>query len=188
MVKKSKPPTLTNEAEAAALLGELEKLKLKLDKQQVELNQSVNALVVAANLKAETVSEEFAEKFTALKEYARTNKSILTDQGKQRSITWATGTLGWRTAPAGISVPRNTKEVTLLIERILAIRKPKFLRRKWELNIEAMEASPSEATAIEGISTRGASEAIYIKFTDGDEIKQKIKLKTPSIPDQKETE
>ena len=188
MAKKPKQPTLTTEPEAAALLGELEKLKLKLDELQVELNLAINALVVVANLKAELVSEEFAEKFTTLKEYARVNKGILTDQGKQRSITWATGTLGWRTTPVGISVPRNTKDVTLLIERILAIRKPKFLRRKWELNIEAMEANLSEATAIEGINTRAASEIIFIKFADGAEIKQKIKLKTPSIADPTEVE
>lgn len=188
MAKKPKYPTLTNEADAAKLLGELEKLKLELEKQQVELNQAVNELVVKANKRSEAVSEEFAEKFNVLKDYAKKNKDKLTEHGKQRSVTWATGTLGWRSTPIGISVPRNAKEVVLLIERILAIKKPTYLRRKWELNIEAMEANPEEATAIEGINTRPASEIIYIKFADGYEIKQKIKLKTPSTTDLKETE
>lgn len=186
MAKKPKYPAVTSEADAAVLLGELQALKLKLDEQQVELNQAVNKLVVAANQKAEIVSKEFGEKFDILKAYAKTHKDELTEQGKHRSITWATGTLGWRSTPAGISVPRNAKEVALLIQRILAVRKPKFLRRKWELNIEAMEASSAEATAIEGINPRPASEIIYIKFADGDEIKQKIKLKTPSATDLKE--
>ena len=188
MARKPKYPTPTNEADAAKLLGELEKLKLELDKQQVELNQAVNALVVKANKKAEETSNEFAERFTTLKEYARKNKDQLTDRGKKRSVTWATGILGWRDTPVGISVPRNAKEVTLLIQRLLAARKPKFLRRKWELNVEAMEANPEEATAIEGIKVRPSSEIIYVKFADGNEIKQKIKLKTPSAPDAKEQE
>ena len=188
MAKKPKYPPVTTEAEAAALLGELGKLKLKLDKQQNELNKAVQDLVVVANEKAEIVSNEFAEKFNTLKAYAKDNKDTLTEKGKQRSISWATGTLGWRYTPAGISVPRSSQDVALLIQRILASRKPKFLRRKWELNVEAMEASPEEATAIEGINKRAPSEIIFIKFTDGVEIKHKIKLKTPSTPDAKETE
>ncbi len=96
--------------------------------------------------------------------------------------------MGWRTTPVGISIPRNVKEVALLIERILAIKKTKFLRRKWELNVEAMESNPDEAAAIEGINIRAVSETIYIKFVSGDEIKQKIKLRTPSVSDLKETD
>ncbi|MBY0538026.1 host-nuclease inhibitor Gam family protein [Patescibacteria group bacterium] len=188
VAKKHTFPIPTNDAEAAQLLGELEKLKLKLEQQQVELNQAINVLVVVADQKAAKVSDEFAEKFTILKEYARTHKTTLTDNGKQRSVTWATGTLGWRNTPAGISVPRSAKEVVTLIERLITLRKLKFLRRKWELNVEAMEASPDEATAIEGISKRAASETIYIQFAKGDEIKQKIKLKTPSVQDITESE
>lgn len=188
MAKKPKYPPVTNEAQAVALLGELEKIKLDLDQQQNELNQKVNLLVNDANQKAEAVSQAFAEKFDVLKKYAKENKHILTNNGKQRSITWATGTLGWRDSPAGISVPRSSKDVALLIQRILAIKKPEFLRQKWELNVEAMEAKPEEATAIEGINERKASEIIYIKFADGNEIKQKIKLKTPSTPNSNDTE
>ena len=188
MAKKPKYPPITTEAEAAALLGDLGKIKLKLDKQQNELNKAVQDLVVAANKRAEVVSEEFAGKFTILKKYANDNKNTLTEQGKQRSITWATGTLGWRNTPAGISVPKSSQDVALLIQRILASRKPKFLRRKWELNVEVMEAYPEEATAIEGINKRASSEIIFIKLKDGIEIKQKIKLKTPSTPEAKETD
>lgn len=180
MAKAAKHPVPTNEAEAARLLSELEQLKLTLDVQQVELNQAVNDLVGRANRKAEVVSQEFAEKFAALKAYATKNKSVLTRAGKRRSIAWATGTLGWRSNPAGISVPRSSKDIALLIERILAVRKPKFLRRKWELNVEAMEASPEEATAIEGVKQRVASESFFVKFAFGGEISQKIRLKTPS--------
>ena len=122
MANEPKYPPVTTEAEAAALLGELGKIKLELDKQQNQLNKAVQDLVVAANKKAEVVSEEFAEKFTILKKYAKENKDTLTEKGKQRSITWATGTLGWRNTTAGISVPRNAKDVALLIQRILKLR------------------------------------------------------------------
>ncbi len=188
MAKKPKHSAITNETDAAKVLGELENLKLQLEHQQNELNQAVNKLVVEANEKAKIVSDEFAEKFNTLKEYARINKVTLTQNGTVRSVTWATGTLGWRNTPVGISIPRSSKEVALLIEQILAIKKPKFLRRKWELNVEAMETNPTEAAAIEGISIRAASETIFIKFAQGDEIKQKIKLKTPSISDLKDIE
>lgn len=184
MAKKPNYPTPTNESEAAKLLGELQKLKLALDKQQVELNQEVHKLVTAANEKAETTSDEFAEKFNVLKEYARKNKDQLTEQGKKRSVTWATGTLGWRNIPRGISVPRSAKEIALLIERIIAAKKPKFLRRKFELSVEAMESHIAEATAIEGIKVRAASEVIYIQFAVGNAIEQKIKLKTPSTTEE----
>jgi len=185
MAKAVKYPVPKNEAEAVRLLGELEKRKLELDEQQVALNQAVNDLVTEANRKAEAVSQEFADRFNALKTYATKHKSELTDEGKRRSVSFATGMLGWRSTPAGISVPRSAKDITLLIERILAARKPKFLRRKWELNVEAMEANPAEAAAIEGIKQRAASETFFVKFTDGAEIKQKIKLKTPSDKDLK---
>ncbi|MFN3187953.1 MAG: host-nuclease inhibitor Gam family protein [Candidatus Paceibacteria bacterium] len=186
--KVAKYPIPKNEAEAARLLGELEKLKLELDAKQVALNQAVNDLVTKANQEAEAVSEEFAEKFNSLKTYATKHKQELTDQGKRRSASWATGTLGWRSTPSGISVPRSTKDIAILVERILTLRRPKFLRRKWELNVEAMEASPEEAVAIEGIKRRAPTESFYVKFTDGDEIRQKIKLKTPSDKDLKEIE
>lgn len=182
MAKKEKSSSLINEAAAAQLLGELEKLKLKLDEQQIELNQAVNQLVVNATIKATIVSDEFAVKFNSLKEYARLNKATLTDQGKQRSVTWATGTLGWRNTPVGISVPRNAKEVALLIERLLAARKPKFLRRKWELNIEAMEASPDEATAIEGITKRASSETIFKNLLGVMKSNKKLNLKFRLFP------
>ncbi|MES2966339.1 MAG: host-nuclease inhibitor Gam family protein [Patescibacteria group bacterium] len=188
MAKKPTYPAITTEIEASKILGELENLKLKLEHQQVELNQSVNKLVIEANKQAEIVTGEFAEKFNALKDYARKNKQQLTQQGTVRSVTWATGTLGWRNTPAGISIPRSSKDVALIIERLLAAKKMKFLRRKWELNIEAMETSPTEAAAIDGINIRAASETIYIKFRNGDEIKQKIKLKTPSTTDVNDAE
>ncbi len=87
MAKKPKHPPVTNETEAVKLLGELENLKLQLEQQQTELNQAVNKLVVEANEKAEIVSDEFAEKFNTLKEYARENKAELTQKGTLRSIT-----------------------------------------------------------------------------------------------------
>jgi len=186
MAKTAKCPVPKNENEAARLLGELEKLKLQLDEQQIELNQAVNDLVTTANKNAEAVSGEFASKFNALKTFATKHKKELTEEGKRRSVSWATGTLGWRTAPAGISVPRSVKDIARVIDRILAVGKQKFLRPKWELNIEAMEANPEEATAIQGISKRPARESFYINFSDGAEIKQKIKLKTPSNKDMKE--
>lgn len=182
--KVIKYPTPKNEAEAAALLGELERLKLQLDAKQVALNQEVNELITRADREAETVSEEFAQKFTALKSYATKQKDELT-KGGRKSVIWATGTLGWRSAPAGISVPRSAKDIAILIERILKLRKEKFLRPKWELNVEAMEASPEEATAIEGINQRAAKESFYIQFPNGTEIAQKIKLKAPSSEDLK---
>lgn len=186
MAKAVKYPVPKNETEAARLLGELEKLKLKLDEQQVALNQAVNDLVAEANKNAEAVSEEFAGKFNALKTFATKNKKQLTDEGKKRSVSWATGILGWRTSPAGISLPRSAKDIAHLIERLRFGRKTKFLRRKWELNVEAMEANPEEATAIVGITRRSSRESFYIKFTDDAEIKQKIKLKTPSNKDMKD--
>lgn len=188
MAKAVKHPVPKDEAEAARLMGELEELKLKLDAQQVSLNQAVNDLVTKANRDAEVISEAFAARFAALKAYATKHKVALTEEGKRRSVTWATGTLGWRNTPAGISVPRSAKDIGVVIARILALRKPKFLRRKWELNIEAMEANPDEAVAIEGIKRRDASETFFIKFADGDEIKQKIKLKTPSDKDLKDVD
>lgn len=186
MASVVKYPTPKNEVDAARLLSELEKLSLTIDQQQVTLNQAVNNLVTKANHEAEDVSEDFAKRFDALKTYATKNKPTLTDDGKRRSITWATGTLGWRNTPAGISVPQSAKDIARLIERILTLRRPKFLRRKWELNIEAMEASHDEAVAIDGIKPRTARESFFIKFNNGTEIKQKIKLKAPSSKDLKE--
>lgn len=188
MAKVVKHPIPRNETEAVRLLGELEELKLQLDEKQVSLNQAVNSLVVAANREAEGVSEAFAAKLAALKTYATAHKETLTNNGKQRSVSWVTGTLGWRSIPAGISVPRSAKDIALLIARILAARKSKFLRRKWELNVEAMEASPEEAAAIEGVKRRAATETFFVKFADGDEIQQKIRLKTPSDKDLKEVD
>jgi phage host-nuclease inhibitor protein Gam len=185
VAKATKHPIPKDETEAARLLNELEQLKLALDTSQTVLNQAVNNLVDIANREAEPMAEAFADRFTALKTYANKHKDELTDEGKRRSISWVTGTLGWRTTPAGISVPRNAQDIARLIARILAIRKAKFLRRKWELNVEAMEANPEEATAIEGINRRAASESFFIRFNDGTEVKQKIKLKAPSDKDLK---
>jgi phage host-nuclease inhibitor protein Gam len=185
MANEVKCPIPKNEVEAARLLSKLEKLKLILDGEQVELDKAIHDLIKKANRKTESVSSEFAEMYGALKSYATKNKDELTEGGKRRSITWVTGTVGWRNTPEGISVPRDTKEKERLIARIIAIRKAKFLRRKWELNIEAMEANPEEATAIEGINRRAASESFFIKFSDGAELKQKIKLRTPSDKDLK---
>lgn len=186
MAKAAKFPIPKNEVEATRLLSELEKISLSLDEQQVTLNKEVNNLITKANREAEATSEDFAKKFDALKAYATKEKPTLTDGGKRRSVTWTTGTLGWRNNPAGISVPRSTHDIARLIERILALRKPRFLRRKWELNIEAMEANPDEAAAIEGINKKAASEVFFIRFPSGTEIKQKIKLKAPSAKDLKE--
>ncbi len=188
MAKAVKYPAPKNETEAVRLMSDLEKLKLELDQKQKTLKQGINQLVATANREAEAISEEFAGKFNALKAYAAEHKSVLTSNGKRRSVHWVTGTLGWRSTPEGISVPRSAKERAILIKRILAAKKLKFLRRKWDLNVEAMEASPEEAEAIEGVNRRAARETFFVKFHEGGEIMQKIKLKMPSDKDLKQVD
>lgn len=183
MATKPKYPIPTTEAEAAALLGELGDLELEIDEIQHELDQNVQKLITESQARADKLSAIFAEKFNALKAYAKGAKNDLTDNGKRRSIKWGTGELGWRSKPAGISTS-GKKEV--IIARILALAKKskdlmRFLRIKYELNLEAMEAEPEAASAIDGISIRQKSEIIYIRTPKGNsDITSTLKLQSPT--------
>lgn len=183
MPSKPKYPIPTTEAQAAALLGELGDLELEIAEIQHELDQNVQELITRAQAQANELSTMFAEKFNALKAYAKVAKIELTDNGKRRSVKWGTGELGWRTKPAGISTS-GKKEV--IVARILALAKKskdlmRFLRIKYELNLEAMEAEPEAASAIDGISIRQKSEVIYIRTPKGkSDITSTLKLQSPT--------
>jgi phage host-nuclease inhibitor protein Gam len=151
------PPTSRDEAETyLARIGEIQR--------QAQLNKTALAEAVArvtAEIEASSakLAEEEGRLFRGLQLWAEANRHTLTDGGKTKTVRLGNGTIAWRLAPPSVSIKAQQTALAWLIEN----EREEFLRRKIEINREAMLANPDLAAETPGVLIKSAGESFVIE-------------------------
>ena len=99
--------------------------------------------------------------------WCEANRDKLTNNGKRKSADLGAGVVQWRTTPPKVSV-RNSISV---IERLTNLGLQRFLRKKIEVNKDAIREEPEAVKDIKGISiTQGEDFVIKPHETDLEEV------------------
>lgn len=148
------PQTREEAAAALARLGAIERAGARIEQ---NLNEEIAALKTVAEAEAAPLLDEGAAVFAGLQAWCAANRAALTDGGKVKSADLGSGTIGWRLAPAKVTL----REIETVIARIKELKLGQFLRTKDEVNKEAMLQNPALANTIAGVSVKSAGEAFY---------------------------
>jgi phage host-nuclease inhibitor protein Gam len=95
-----------------------------------------------------------------LRVWAEANRLRLTGN-KTKTIRLTTGALGWRARPPAVTVARGAKDA--VIAALEAAGLGRFLRRKVDLDKEAMLKEPEAVAAIEGVAIGSAGEEFVVE-------------------------
>lgn len=97
--------------------------------------------------------------------WAEANRNALTRGGRSKTVHLTTGKLEWRNLPPSV----RFSSPGAVLEMVEKMGLEKFLRRKVELDREAMRASPEEARAIPGVTIGSAGEE-FVVTPDSEEL------------------
>lgn len=154
--KKSAPkrpkivlPVPANEAAARKVAKRIVELLAEIGKVDADHDARNVALKAAHGDKVGPLHDELAASVRVFEEFAKRDAETLFP-GDKRSADWPEAVFGYRTHPAAIEIAKDADE-DAIVAALLKGRKIKFLRRKTELNREALLDDPDGAKSIAGI-------------------------------------
>ncbi len=119
------------------------------------------------NAKLEEVKQPFVEQVDqhqqqlallveGLYAYAQGNRTVLTNDGKKKTVTLPTGTFSWRMTPKAVSI----KGKDALIAKLKDLKLDRFIRTKEEVDKEAMLKEEEVAAAVDGVTIEQREEFV----------------------------
>lgn len=123
-----------------------------------EADEKIAKIRAEADAAIRPLQEKAGQCFKDLQTFAEANRAELTEDGEQKTVRLATGTMSWRDDPPSVRVEDKEAAIKDATRRRLR----RFLRPKVELNKRAMLADPLVAQRIAGV-TIVQGETFYIK-------------------------
>ncbi|WP_439596488.1 host-nuclease inhibitor Gam family protein [Falsiroseomonas sp.] len=149
-------------AEASAMLAMIGAAQRDLAVIKAAQEETISAAKLRAELESLPLQKSILDLTRGLQLWAEANRQALTDGGKTKTVPLATGTLSWRHRPASV---RLTGPDAVLAE-VERLKLEQFLRRKVELNREAMLEKPELARTVPGVTIGSAGEDFIVAPSD----------------------
>jgi phage host-nuclease inhibitor protein Gam len=164
--KKAKEPEIevtlpADDAQASALLEEYGQVFGEVTAIQVALDANLAKVKKAHEDKAQPKVKRLQEIFATLSAYAAMERKRLTNDGATKTVKLAAGKIGWRKNPPSVKI-KSKKKVEDVIAEIRALKMPRFLRRVWELNKQAVLADPEGAAKITSLRIDKGQEEFFV--------------------------
>lgn len=148
------------QAEAVKAVAEIGTLQRERDRIQAAMNDELAVIRQRYEQQAKPHAERIALLATAVQTYAEANRDALTQNGKSKTVSLASGELRWRTTPPSVSI----KAVEKVIEALKGFKLDRFLRQKEEIDKQAILAEPEAVEHIKGISITQREEFVVVPF------------------------
>lgn len=125
--------------DAIQQIGDAQRERIRIE---ASMNDAIAREKADHDAKAKPFADKIAELSKGVQLYCEAHKAALTEDGKVKTHTFATGDVSWRTTPPSVALRGVEAVITYLLKR----RKlRKYLRRaKWEINKEALLADREE--------------------------------------------
>lgn len=150
-----------DDAAANALLEEYGQTFNALAAIQVDMDAALAKVKKEHEDKAEAKAKRLAEIFVTLSAYGAQERERLTDNNATKTVKLAAGEIGWRKNPPSVKM-RAKKKIEDAIAEIRALRMPRFLRRKWELNKQAILDDPEGAKKLTTLRIETGQEEFFV--------------------------
>jgi phage host-nuclease inhibitor protein Gam len=142
--------------EAADFLKKIGQLKRNLDSISAELTEKVSNLTSVSTTKAEPVQQELDELVEGLFAFAESNRDDLTEKGKKKTVELPTGIISWRITPPAVSL----SSIDLVLDNLRKQGLTRFIRKKEEVDKEAMLREPELAETVKGVKIEQREEFV----------------------------
>lgn len=136
-------------------IGEKRRQLLRIE---ADMNDAIAKRKQQAEAQASPIKEEIGDLIESVQTWAEANRPELTNNGKSKTITLATGQINWRNRPAKVNV-RNIKAV---INSLKSLGLLQFIRTKEEINKEALLEDQEVAEQVTGVRIASAGEDFAI--------------------------
>lgn len=168
MAKKMKSalkrlPTPQNDDEASAYIDRLGALDRELARREADMNGALANIKQQCQWAAAPAMVERAALADAVERYCAAHRARLTGDGKTKTYRFATGDVAWRNRPPKVTLRGKAEKVIAAIQAGPKRWSTWFLRRKIEIDKEAMLARPEDAQEIPGVSIGSAGEDFVIE-------------------------
>ncbi len=156
-VSRATEATPQSREEAETLLGKIGAHQRRLDSAKANRDDEIEETRRLYAQRMEPLEEWIARDIEALQRYCEANRLELTNKGKRKSCTFATGKIGWRKNPPSIKIPK----AKAVLDHLLGLKNKRFLRRVYAIDKEAMLAKPEAAAQIPGVAYDEGGELFY---------------------------
>jgi phage host-nuclease inhibitor protein Gam len=143
---------------AAVMVARMGALGREIEIAQLAMDEEIAAIKQEVATRIAPMAAEMKQLQAGVQTWADANRDVLTRGGRVKTVHLTTGKLEWRHLPPSVRV--TSPEAVL--EMVQKMGLEKFLRRKVELDREAMKASPAEARAIPGVTIGSAGEEFVV--------------------------
>lgn len=152
-------PVPQSDLEAEAQLRRIGDLDREMIRLRTERDDAKAALDEAHGAAVAPLNDEIAALTAGLKTWAEANRQRLTQNGRVKHARLATGLIEWRRRPPRVTV-KGADAVIAALEKAGLHR---FLRRRVEVNREAVLDDPDAVRGIKGLSVGSAGEDFIAK-------------------------
>lgn len=152
-------PVPQNRDQAASYVKEIGDAMREVSRIEHDLNDRMASAKAEAQAAAGPHQSKIKMLTEGLKTWAEANRDALTEGGRTKTADLGTGKLLWRLAPPRVTVSGGEA----VIEALARLGLEKFLRRKVEVDKEAMRADPDTARLVPGVTIGSAGEDFAVE-------------------------
>jgi phage host-nuclease inhibitor protein Gam len=151
-------PVPADFAGANVLLTRIGAIQRDLGVIQAALDETVASAKARAEAEAKPLTTEMEALTKGLQIWAEANRPALTMMGRSKTVQMPAGEIAWRQRPPSVRI-RDAAGVLVAITRLGLDR---FIRRKEELDKEALLREPAVAASIPGVTIGSAGEDFVV--------------------------
>ena len=115
------PSKVQTTDDLVSALARMTELQAQRDQAMSEVETQFAVINQGLELVLTTVKAEEAALAADIQRYAEVHRAALTENGKVKTATFATGDVGWRNDPPSVSVPRDQAAQVAIIDALAAI-------------------------------------------------------------------
>jgi phage host-nuclease inhibitor protein Gam len=150
------PQTKDHVIEQIALIGGKQRQRAMIE---AVMNDELAAIREKYESEALPLGEEITLLSAGVQSWCEAHRDELTQNRKVKTYVFASGEVKWRTRPPSVSL----KKVDQVIEALKSLSLDRFLRKKEEVNKEAILAEPDAVKGVRGITIKRDEEDFVIE-------------------------
>lgn len=133
-------------------------IQRELTRIETDANDQIAVIMNQNTPKIEALRAELDVLQKGVQTWCKANRADITKDGKTKTANLITGEVAWRTKPDSVSI----KGVELVLETLKKLKLDRFIRRKEEVNKDAVLADKKAVENIKGISIVSGKETFSI--------------------------
>lgn len=133
-------------------------IQRELTRIETDANDQIAVIMNQNTPKIEALRAELDVLQKGVQTWCEANRADITKDGKTKTANLITGEVAWRTKPDSVSI----KGMELVLETLKKLKLDRFIRRKEEVNKDAILADKKAVENIKGISIVSGKETFSI--------------------------